>query len=232
MYYIVYKTTNTVNGKFYIGAHRTKNKEDSYLGSGVALKQAIMKYGKESFIRETIAECQTEDEMYDLEKKLISEILSSEESYNMSEGGKGGWSHIDNRGSNNPMKNPLIKNKCITRMKETKRKDPKYKSIALNNLQKAIETNTGKTRPDHSEKMKQLSRVIWSNPETKEKFKDSRNNWFELTSPEGEVTRTNRLTEFCKMMGFPFVSIWSNTKKETPISKGKAKGWSCKIIQN
>ena len=33
MYYIIYKTTNLINGKYYIGKHQTENLDDGYLVS-------------------------------------------------------------------------------------------------------------------------------------------------------------------------------------------------------
>ena len=51
-YYMVYKTTNLVNNKYYIGVHATNDLNDGYFGSGKNLKQAIKKYGKEHFKRD------------------------------------------------------------------------------------------------------------------------------------------------------------------------------------
>lgn len=41
MFYIIYETTNIINGKKYIGKHVSNTLEDNYLGSGIAVKNAI-----------------------------------------------------------------------------------------------------------------------------------------------------------------------------------------------
>lgn len=43
MFHFLYKTTNTLNGKIYIGAHSTQDLNDGYLGSGKQILDAIKK---------------------------------------------------------------------------------------------------------------------------------------------------------------------------------------------
>lgn len=116
---IIYKTTNLINGKIYIGKDSKDNK--NYIGGGKLLKLAIKKYGKKHFIKETLEICETIDE---LNKKEIFwiEYLKSRESnigYNILVGGeispmennkhtdetkiKMSINHIDVSGDKNPM---------------------------------------------------------------------------------------------------------------------------------
>lgn len=223
MYFTVYKTTNLINGKYYIGAHKTNNPNDSYMGSGVALLNAMKKYGRENFIKEILFTFDNQDQMFMKEKELV-EI--GEHTYNIMVGGKGGWDHIDISGDKNPMKQPEV----VERMKSTSNKRGSYKtkrklSASLSNLEKAIASNIGRKRPEHSKLMKNKTKKLWA--ENKDKMRDSLSSWFTLTSPEGEVYETNRLEELCKSLGLPYNTVWKSSKTNTPPKRGNAKGWLC-----
>ena len=71
MYFTVYKITNNINGKFYIGKHQTTDLNDGYMGSGKLLLQDISKYGKENFTKEILFIFETEEEMNTKEKELV-----------------------------------------------------------------------------------------------------------------------------------------------------------------
>lgn len=91
MKYIIYKTTNLLNNKIYIGKHQTENINDTYLGSGVALEKAIKRYGKHNFKKEILFVFNTESEMNQKEKELVTEsFIATNKTYNMGVGGEGG----------------------------------------------------------------------------------------------------------------------------------------------
>lgn len=91
MKYTIYKTTNKLNDKVYIGKHQTKNPYDSYMGSGKAIKEAIKKYGKENFVKEVLFIFDTMEEMDVKEKELVNwGFISTNKTYNIGLGGEGG----------------------------------------------------------------------------------------------------------------------------------------------
>jgi hypothetical protein len=93
MFFIIYKTTNLINGKTYTGKHKTKDLDDGYLGSGKILNYAIQKYGKENFHKEILHFCKSEKHMNILEKILV--VPDPEINYNLCPGGKGGFGYIN-----------------------------------------------------------------------------------------------------------------------------------------
>ena len=94
MYYTIYKITNLINGKIYIGAHSTLNIDDGYMGSGHALRPAQKKYGIKNFKKEILFVYDTEEEMYRKEAELVTESFCAEKTnYNVRVGGIGGWNH-------------------------------------------------------------------------------------------------------------------------------------------
>ena len=154
---IIYKTTNKVNGKIYIG--KTKNNTDQYLGSGLLIKRAIAKYGVENFIKEIIDTAETIQELNQKEQYWIQQYNSCDNTigYNISRGGDGGDVF-----SNHPNKEQIRKNCSHTgetngmfgrkHRPESRAKISKSKKGQL----AGIPTwNTGKTKKDYSDEHKQ-----------------------------------------------------------------------------
>ncbi len=91
MHYLIYKVTNRLNNRFYVGKHKTENKDDSYLGSGILIDRAIKKYGKKNFTKEILFECSSEEEMNQKETDIVDEdFIARDDTYNVAVGGQGG----------------------------------------------------------------------------------------------------------------------------------------------
>jgi len=99
MKYLIYKITNNINGKIYIGAHKTENINDEYMGSGKILKRAFNKYGKSNFTKDILHVFDTMKEMFEMESELVNkDFLLDNSNYNLKEGGFGGWDYINDTG--------------------------------------------------------------------------------------------------------------------------------------
>lgn len=131
MYYTVYKIKNNINGKVYIGKHQTKNLDDGYMGSGKLLKRAIEKYGVQNFTKEILHVFDNEDDMNKKEKELV---IVSEETYNLCEGGKGGFGYINETRSSEDRSNSIkLKYKRNPEIKDKIKRSNLNKCPSVNN---------------------------------------------------------------------------------------------------
>lgn len=110
MNYIIYKLTNKINNKFYIGITSKKlnhrwlgHCRKSRFGSTSNLHQAISKYGEENWDKEILFEFETTDKKYaySVEQKYIDKYNAYKDGYNMDIGF--GWNIVNRSGENNPM---------------------------------------------------------------------------------------------------------------------------------
>lgn len=116
MHYLVYKITNVINCKSYIGCHQTKNKNDGYMGSGKLIIRAINKYGIENFTKEIMFECTSKEEMFAKERESVT---LGKHSYNLKLGGEGGFSYINANGLSDHASNSKIANsRFLTLLKD------------------------------------------------------------------------------------------------------------------
>lgn len=156
MFYTVYKTTNLVNGKIYVGLHVTSNLDDDYLGSGTQIISAIKKYGRHNFKREYIKVCASPEEMYTLEAEIVNEdFVLREDTYNMKTGGTGSWYHV-NSNKEEKLKSSSKGGQTRSRRDDNPFKDPAWQKQfnAMNNPEIVQDLSRRANTPDAIAKKK------------------------------------------------------------------------------
>lgn len=119
--YIIYKTTNKINKKEYIGFHTVYdgNYDDGYMGSGKLIKAALQKYGLENFEREILFEYNSRDDAEKKERELVNETyVLRPDTYNISLGGNVNIMV----GKNNPFYGKKHSKESIKKLQETRTK--------------------------------------------------------------------------------------------------------------
>lgn len=100
MYGYIYIIENLVNNKKYIGKHKSDNLNDTYMGSGKLIQFAIKKYGLNNFKKTILCQCETLDELNDMEIFYINkyDAVNNSDYYNLKDGGQGGFDYINKNG--------------------------------------------------------------------------------------------------------------------------------------
>ena len=201
MFHYVYEITNNINGRKYIGKHSTNDMNDGYMGSGIAIKQAIKKYGSKNFSKKIIKSFETSEEAFKFEKEIIEQLdcVNNYKYYNMSDGGIGGVGTLSG-------KTELEKVEIYNRMKNTLKgkmageKNPMYGKVsamkgkkhtkeAREKMSKAL-----KGKPFSKEHRKNISKSrigMKLSEETKKKISENHRNVSGKNNPMYGITGEN-----------------------------------------
>jgi len=183
----IYKTTNSINGKIYIGlSTKEVDKSIDYYGSGTLIRNAISKYGKEKFTKEIIVDdIPTKEILCELEKYWILYYNSIDRTigYNITSGGEWGDSLTNNpnileikikmsNSAKNNWKDPEYRNHIMERIKQ-KWKDPIFFEKMSNTAKK---TWTGRKHTQETIQKCKESKLGTNNPNYGKNLKDSTKN--------------------------------------------------------
>ena len=171
----IYKITNNLNNKIYIGLSSKKVEEsESYYGSGVLIYKAIDKYGKDNFTK-TILERDITDfkVLCERERHYIDIYDSINNGYNITEGGGGTFGY-----------------------KHTNATKEKIRQYLLNQpkdiIEKRAASNRGKTRTEET-KLK--------TSETMKGRKYSKERCNNMKGPRGKYNNNKSTCPHCNMTG-------------------------------
>lgn len=164
-FHFIYKTTNLLSGKYYIGMHSTDNLEDGYLGSGKRLRYSINKHGLENHEREILEFVDNREELMKREKEVVNlDEIAKKDCMNLMIGGKGGFISDEQQKGRS-----LAANKALNlKLKNDEEFRISWLKKMKNGVQKAVDEGRMKTWKDnydwngknHSEKSKKLMRDI------------------------------------------------------------------------
>lgn len=176
----IYLTTNLINGKIYVGQHKTPQPllTNQYYGSGLLLSRSIKKHGKVNFEKRVLLIC--EDNWSDYyEKELIKLYKSTLRNvgYNITLGGGGGDTI-----SNHPNRVEILKKisatqKIVQNRPETKEKNRLSNSKVIHteewNRKMALSHVGKKLTQAQREYISSQTKKAMADPDIKRRWNDS-----------------------------------------------------------
>ena len=192
VYYTVYQITNLINGMIYIGKHHgTDPYNDHYLGGGTIIKRAIKKYGRENFKKEILYVLESSKAAYEKEKEIVDkDFVARKDTYNLKEGGYGGWDHIDaaklwqdeEYREKQVNASKRLWNDPDYQEKQAKlREEPEYKRKISEGLKRSWDN------PEHRKKMSETQKKSQNRPEVIEKQRKAHQGTYWAYCPETDT---------------------------------------------
>lgn len=230
-YGFIYLTTNTVNGKKYIGqCSLVKNKNwQTYLGSGKHFLMAVKKYGKESFEREILCYAFSKSYLDELEQHFISEhdAVNDRTFYNIAAGGSStggfkGKTHSPEYkehmrtvmlSDKHPTRGKSLSSETRTKMSISRKGKSNHTQEQLEKLRLLGKANAGKKLSDeHKSKVSQS-------------LKGKTCKQWIIKTPAGEMIPIANLGEFCATHNLNVNTLQNTLNTGKPVTKGLASGW-------
>ena len=193
--YYIYRITNNINHKTYIGQHKYCKSllvDDGYIGSGVILKKAQKKYGIENFSKEIITIAMSRSEANILEKYYIAKERKENTygCYNIADGGQGvsfwkgkHFSEEHKKRISNKMKNPSEETrKKMSDAKKGKHLSEEHKKRISNpseeTRKKMSDAKKGKhLSEEHKKRISESAKGRKASEETRKRLSEAKRQW-------------------------------------------------------
>jgi len=216
--FIIYKVTNRINGKVYIGqtvkSLDVRKKEHIRKARSVKswfLHNAIRKYGKDAFYFEIIRYCVSKEELNEKEMELIKEFKTKAPlGYNMTDGGEGTMGYYPSQETRAKMGKAHKGNKYSLGCKHSEERKAEERKRMIGNTYMVGRKLSDETRARVSKSLMGNKRMVGykHSEETKEKVSK-----FQKGRPKSEETRAK-------------MSAAAKGRKVTDETKAKlAKSW-------
>ncbi len=224
--FVIYKTTNLINGMFYIGKDSYNNVK--YLGSGIYLNRAINKYGKENFKKEILEECTSTKKLNEREKYWIKKLNAQNKKigYNIASGGDGqsiGW-FDDHPNKERLRKEKSIVMKSIVTFKSRKENSERRKKYFEN--------------PFNRKRASKSVTEMWKNPIRKLKARTrfsgkNSSTWlgycYVYNAQNKLVDKYDTVKEAARKLKMSYITVLVCCKEKRIVKGGIRKGYSFKL---
>ncbi|AXF53187.1 putative Seg-like homing endonuclease, GIY-YIG family [Escherichia phage Ec_Makalu_001] len=183
MEHYVYKITNKINDKIYVGVRSCDGlaeDDTKYMGSGKIIKQAIKHHGLENFTKEILSKFDSREDADKEEARIVTvDFVKREDTYNIAEGGGTVcmWKVSDEAKIEEMRKKISEKNTGRKHTKDTRQKmsaSQKGRKHTEETKEKMRQNNLGKVIAEETkEKLRMINLGKRHTEETRRKMSDS-----------------------------------------------------------